>query len=156
VEDLRSANGVQVNGDRVQAAPLIPGCRLTLGNVQLVFQQPVPEIGVSERIALLGKSELLTNLSTDAKQAMAADIDRLAEEVAATMNAAKDGHIIADTEELVRDANAVFREQMYARAISLLQSKQEAFSPSAPRVQEQGSPATTCNGRHSCPSRGAV
>ena len=75
------------------------------------------------------------------KQAMAADFDRLAQEVAATMNAAKDGHIIADTEELVRDANAVFREQMYARAISLLQSKQEAFSPSAPRAQEQGSPA---------------
>ena len=62
------------------------------------------------------------------KQAMAADFDRLAEEVVTAMNAAKDGHIIADTEELVRDANAVFREQMYARAISLLQSKQEAFS----------------------------
>ena len=75
------------------------------------------------------------------KQAMAADIDRLAEEVAAAMNAAKDGHIIADTEELVRDANAVFREQMYARAIGLLQSKQEAFSPSARRVQEQRPPA---------------
>jgi len=75
------------------------------------------------------------------KQAMAADFDRLAEEVATAMNAAKDGHIIADTEELVRDANAVFREQMYARAISLLQSKQEAFSPSASRAQEQGSPA---------------
>ena len=75
------------------------------------------------------------------KQVMAADFDRLAEEVAATMNAAKDGHIIADTEELVRDANAVFREQMYARAISLLQSKQEAFSPSAPRAQGQGPPA---------------
>ena len=67
------------------------------------------------------------------KQAMAADIDLLAEEVATTMNAAKDGHIIADTEELVRDANAVFREQMYARAISLLQSKQEASFPLSPK-----------------------
>lgn len=75
------------------------------------------------------------------KQAMAAEFDRLAEEVAAAMNAAKAGHIIADTEELVRDANAVFREQMYARAIRLLQSKQEAFSPSAPRAQKQGPPA---------------
>ena len=69
---------------------------------------------------------------------MAADFDRLAKVVAAAMNDAKDGHIIADTEELVRDANAVFREQMYAQAIRLLQSKQEAFSPSARRAPEQG------------------
>ena len=74
VEDLRSANGVQVDGKPVQTARLTPGGRLTLGNVQLVFQQPVPEIGVSERIALLGRSELLANLSADAKQAMAADL----------------------------------------------------------------------------------
>jgi hypothetical protein len=72
------------------------------------------------------------------KQVMAADFERLAEQVAQAMNAAKDGHIIADTEELVRDANAVFREQMYAKAISLLQSRQEAFSPSAGRASEQG------------------
>lgn len=72
------------------------------------------------------------------QQAMAADFERLAERVAEAMNAAKDGHIIADTEELVRDANAVFREQMYAKAIRLLQSKQEAFSPSARRAAEQG------------------
>lgn len=72
------------------------------------------------------------------KQVMAADFERLVEQVAAAMNAAKDGHIIADTEELVRDANAVFREQMYTQAIRLLQSQQEAFSPSAPRTSEQG------------------
>jgi hypothetical protein len=64
------------------------------------------------------------------KQALAADFDHLAKAVAAAMNDAKDGHIIADTEELVRDANAVFRERMYAQAIRLLQDKQEAFSPS--------------------------
>jgi hypothetical protein len=71
------------------------------------------------------------------KQVMASDFERLAEQVAAAMNSAKDGHIIADTEELVRDAHAVFREQMYARAIGLLQSRQEAFSPSARRAAEQ-------------------
>ncbi|HXK37109.1 MAG TPA: hypothetical protein VJ553_06020 [Candidatus Paceibacterota bacterium] len=71
------------------------------------------------------------------KQAMAADFEQLVQEVAAAMNAAKDGHIIADTEELVRDANAVFREQMYAKAIRLLQNQQEAFSPSAPRPAKQ-------------------
>jgi hypothetical protein len=72
------------------------------------------------------------------KQTLAADFDRLAEEVAAAMNAAKEGRIIADTEEPVRDAHAQFRERVYAQAIRLLQSKQEAFSPSAPGAPEQG------------------
>ena len=71
------------------------------------------------------------------KQAMAADFERLAAQVAEVMNAAQDGRIIADTEEPVRQANAVFREQMYEKAIRLLQNKQEAFSPSARRAAEQ-------------------
>jgi hypothetical protein len=75
------------------------------------------------------------------KQAMAADFDRLAKEVVEAINGAKDGRIIADTEEWVRDAHAVFRERMYAKAIRLLQDKQEAFSPSAERAEEQGPPA---------------
>ena len=73
----------------------------------------------------------------EVKQVMTADFDRLVQEVAAAMNTAKDGRIIADTEEPVRDAHAVFREQTYAHAIRLLQSKQEAFSPSARRTPEQ-------------------
>jgi hypothetical protein len=75
------------------------------------------------------------------KQAAAADFDRLVEEVVNAMNAAHDGRIIADTEEPVRDVHAQFRERVYAQAIRLLQSKQEAFSPSARRAPEQGSPA---------------
>ena len=71
------------------------------------------------------------------KRAITADVERLAEEVAQAMNAAKDGHIIADTEEPVRQANAVFRERVYAEAIRLLQSRQEAFSPSARRTAKQ-------------------
>jgi hypothetical protein len=71
------------------------------------------------------------------KQVMAADFERLAQQVAEAMNAARDGRIIADTEELVREANAAFREQMYEKAIRLLQNKHEAFSPSARRAQEQ-------------------
>ena len=71
------------------------------------------------------------------KQILAADFERLAEQVAEAMNGAQDGRVIADTEELVRDANAVFREHLYAKAIGLLQSKQEAFSPSTRRVAEQ-------------------
>ena len=75
------------------------------------------------------------------QQAMAGEFERLAEEVAEVMNGARDGRIIADTEELVRQAHAVFREQMYAKAISLLQTQQEAFSPSAGRRAEQGQAA---------------
>jgi len=75
------------------------------------------------------------------RQAMAADFERLAQKVAEAMNGAKDGSIIADTEELVRDANAEFRERMYAKAIRLLQDQQEALSPSAERTEEQGPPA---------------
>jgi hypothetical protein len=72
------------------------------------------------------------------KQAIAADLERLAQEVAEAMNAARDGSIIADTEELVRQAHAVFRERLYEKAIRLLQNQQEAFSPSAQGTQEQG------------------
>jgi hypothetical protein len=72
------------------------------------------------------------------KQALAADFERLAAQVAEVMNAAQDGRIIADTEEPVREANAVFRRQMYEKVIRLLQNKQEAFSPSARRAAEQG------------------
>jgi hypothetical protein len=75
------------------------------------------------------------------QQAMAEDFKRLAEEVAQVMNAARDGQIIADTEELVRQADAVFREQLYGKAIRLLQAQQEAFSPSAGRRAEQGQAA---------------
>jgi hypothetical protein len=57
----------------------------------------------------------------------------LAEQLAGAMNAAKAGRIIADTEEPVRDAHAVFRQQAYQKAIDLLARRagQEAFSPSA-------------------------
>ena len=72
------------------------------------------------------------------KQALAADFDRLAEEIAEAMNTARDGRIIADSEEPVRDASAVFRQRMFEKALDLLQNKQEAFSPSAERDAEQG------------------
>lgn len=81
------------------------------------------------------------------KQAIAADLERLAAEVAEAMNGARDGRIIADTEELVRQANAVFRERLYEKAIRLLQNQQEAFSPSAQRTQEQGSAADDVSNR---------
>ena len=72
------------------------------------------------------------------KQALAGEIDQLAEAMAEAMNAARDGRIIADSEEPVRDAHAVFRQQVFQKALSLLQGKQEAFPPSGPRTAEQG------------------
>lgn len=72
------------------------------------------------------------------KRVLASDFDRLAKELADAMNAAKAGHIIADTEEPVRDAHAEFRQRAFEKALSLLQAKQEAFSPSGQRAAEQG------------------
>ncbi len=70
------------------------------------------------------------------KQVLAEDFDLLAEEIAEAMNSAKAGSIIADSEEPVRDANAEFRQRAYQKALSLLQKKQEAFSPSTERAEE--------------------
>jgi hypothetical protein len=73
----------------------------------------------------------------DVKQILAADFEQLAREVAQALNAAHAGRIIADTEEPVHDATAVFREQAYEKALRLLQNRQEAFSPSARRASPQ-------------------
>ena len=61
-----------------------------------------------------------------------ADVKVLAEQIAEAINGAKVGRIIADSEEPVRDAHAVFRRKAYQRALDLLQKKalQEGFSPS--------------------------
>ena len=61
-----------------------------------------------------------------------ADVKVLAEEIAAAINQARAGRIIADSEERVRDAHAVFRQKAYQRALDLLQNQalQEGFSPS--------------------------
>jgi hypothetical protein len=77
----------------------------------------------------------------EVKQVLAADFDQLAQKVAEAMNAAHAGRIIADTEEPVHDATAVFREQAYEKALRLLQDRQEAFSPSARRTAKQRSAA---------------
>jgi hypothetical protein len=67
------------------------------------------------------------------------DLQALAEKMAAAINNAKLGRIIADSEEPVRDAYAVFRQQAYQKAIDLLAQRmgQEAFSPSAQPTRGQ-------------------
>ena len=59
-----------------------------------------------------------------------AELKQLAEEIADAINHARAGRIIADTEERVRDAHAVFRQKAYQHALDLLQNQREAFSPS--------------------------
>ena len=61
------------------------------------------------------------------------DLRSLAEQMAAAMNAARAGRIIADSEEPVRDAHAEFRQKAYQKAIDLLAERmaKEAFPPSA-------------------------
>jgi hypothetical protein len=65
------------------------------------------------------------------------ELQEMFQEVAAAMNHAKAGSIIADSEEPVRDANAKFKQKVYQKALALLQQKQGAFSPSAD-VAKQG------------------
>lgn len=66
------------------------------------------------------------------KAELGSQLDVLLEEVARTMNQARPGKIIADSEEGVRDAAAEFRRRLYEKALELRQ-KQDAssFSPSA-------------------------
>jgi hypothetical protein len=65
------------------------------------------------------------------------ELQEMFQEVATAMNQARAGSIIADSEEPVRDANAKFKQQIYQKALDLLQHKQGAFSPST-KVEEQG------------------
>ena len=58
------------------------------------------------------------------------DVKQMAQEVADAINNAKAGAIINQSEEQVRDAHAVFRQRTYQKALSLLETKQQAFSPS--------------------------
>ena len=79
--------------------------------------------------------------SEELQAAMKDEFQELVEEVVEAVNAAQPGRIIADSEEPVRDASAVFRERLYQKAMDLLQDKQEAFPPSADgtdAVEEQG------------------
>ncbi len=59
------------------------------------------------------------------------DVEQIAQKVADAINNAQAGAIINQSEEPVRDAHAVFRRTTYQKALSLLEKKQQAFSPSA-------------------------
>ena len=67
------------------------------------------------------------------RASVGADMEQLLAEVAQAMNQARAGRIIADSEEPVREAMALFRQKVYERAVQLLADKaaKAAFSPSA-------------------------
>jgi len=68
---------------------------------------------------------------TELKKALEPELDHLLEEVALAVSHAPYGRIIADSEEPVRDAAALFRQQLYQKAITIRQQQIEpAFSPS--------------------------
>lgn len=72
------------------------------------------------------------------KRMLSGEIDALVAQVAKAMNTARAGRIIADSEETVRDAHAEFRQQVFEKALHLLQTKQEVFSPSGAGAEKQG------------------
>jgi len=74
------------------------------------------------------------------KGALGTELEALLEEVAQTMNQARPGKIIADSEEGVRDATGEFRRRLYEKALELRQKQDGAFSPSGGvgEVAQQG------------------
>lgn len=65
------------------------------------------------------------------KEALDDDYQRLVNDVCLALNKARDGKIIADSEDIVRDAMAHFRQLAYQKALALkTQAAQAAFSPS--------------------------
>jgi hypothetical protein len=69
------------------------------------------------------------------EQAMAWEIQQVARATADALNKARDGAIIADSELIVREAVARFREKLYAKAVQMKADKaaKAAFSPCAQR-----------------------
>ena len=85
----------------------------------------------------------MTKKRVTAEQILASigtDVEEMAKKIADSINNAKYGSIITDTEEPVRDATAEFRKQAYQKALNLLDER--AFSPSqgngSSKVEEQG------------------
>jgi len=69
------------------------------------------------------------------EHAMRAEFRQLVKETADAMNKARDGAIIADSEWIVREAMARFRQKVYEKAVQMKADKaaKAAFSPSAKR-----------------------
>ena len=73
--------------------------------------------------------------SAELKRAMSQEFDDLVKETAEALNKARDGAIIADSEKIVHDAMARFRQKVYQKAVQMKADKaaKAAFSPSSQR-----------------------
>jgi hypothetical protein len=67
------------------------------------------------------------------------EFEGLLDKVAQSVLKAQAGRVIVDSEELVRDAAAEFRRQVYQKALDLrLQTQRSAFSPSGHPSRREG------------------
>jgi hypothetical protein len=75
------------------------------------------------------------------EQAMEAEFQAFLEETRAAMNAAREGHWITDTEEVVREAGARLRQRALEKLLQLqVQAEESSFSPSqGQRLAGEGS-----------------
>lgn len=75
-------------------------------------------------------SEFKENLRSE----LTKEFEGLLDQVSESVLQAKAGRVIVDSEELVRDAVAEFRQRMYQKALELrVQTEKSAFSPSGDR-----------------------
>jgi hypothetical protein len=75
--------------------------------------------------------------------ALEAEVQAFRDETLRAMNAARPGHWIADTEQVVKEAGERFRQRALEKLLQLrVQAGEGAFSPGGPRgVGEQGAAA---------------
>ena len=76
------------------------------------------------------------------RRAVQGDLDRLIEGTAEALNQARPGAIISDSEEVVRDLMARFRQVVFEKAVQLKAdaAAKAAFSPSGRRGGGKDSP----------------
>ena len=72
------------------------------------------------------------------QSALAEEIEQLVKQTAEALNKARDGAIIADSELIVRDAMALFRQKVYEKAVQMKADKaaKAAFPPCTQRGRD--------------------
>jgi hypothetical protein len=80
--------------------------------------------------------------SEELKESLQGEWEELMARTAKAINQARAGAIIADSEEIVREAMAEFRQKVYERAVQLAADKaaKAAFSPCAPPEERATGP----------------
>ncbi|MBI4914968.1 MAG: FHA domain-containing protein [Acidobacteria bacterium] len=71
VTDLKSSNGVFVDGQRVERAVLKSGARILFGKTEMVFTAVESAVPLSERLELLGRWEVLRELGREDRESLA-------------------------------------------------------------------------------------